>query len=78
LITPVATPAVITLDDDPEVSDFKEDANWIDPIPCDDVDERAHDEASLIANELYTDRDNLPSIQLLHLSSPRTTLDGAG
>jgi hypothetical protein len=37
------------------------------------VDERAHDEASLIANELYTDRDNLPSIQLPQLSSPRTT-----
>jgi hypothetical protein len=65
LITPVATPA-------PIVSDSKEDANRIDSIPRDDVDERAHDDASLITNELYIDRDNLPRIQLPQLNSPKT------
>jgi hypothetical protein len=55
------------------VYDSKEDANRTDSITRDDVDERAHDKADLITNELYTDRDNLPSIQSPQLSSPRTT-----
>jgi hypothetical protein len=72
LITPVAAPAPIALDDDRAVSDSKEDANRTYSIPRDDVDERAHNDASLITNELYTDRDNLPRIQLPQLNSPKT------
>jgi hypothetical protein len=63
LITPVATPAATALDDGPAVSDSKEDANLTDSITRDDVDERAQD---------YTDRDNLPRIQLPQLNSSKT------
>jgi hypothetical protein len=73
LITPAATPAANVLDDDPAVYDSMDGANRTDSITRDDVDERAYDEASPITNELYTDRDNLPSIQLPQLTSPRTT-----
>jgi hypothetical protein len=69
LITPVATPAANALDDSP---DSKADANRTDSITRDDVDERAHDEAGLLTNELYTDRDNLPRIQLPQLNSPKS------
>jgi hypothetical protein len=60
LITLVATLIAIALDNDPIVFDSKEDANRIDLIPRDDIDERAYNEASLIINKLYIDRDNLP------------------
>jgi hypothetical protein len=43
LLTPVATPAESTLDDEPAVSDSKEDANQTDSITHDDMDERVHD-----------------------------------
>jgi hypothetical protein len=46
LITPAATPAANVLDDDPAVYDSKDGANRTDSITRDDVDERAHDEAS--------------------------------
>jgi hypothetical protein len=69
LITPVTTPAANALDDDPN---SKEDANRTDLITRDDVDERARNGASLITNELYIDRDNLPGIQLPQLNSPKT------
>jgi hypothetical protein len=66
LITSVATPAANALDDSTE------DANRTDSITRDDVDDRARGDASLITNELYTDRDNLPWVQSLQLNSPKT------
>lgn len=50
MITLVITLAATILDDDPILSDSKEDTNLIDSITRDDVDERAQD---------YIDRDNL-------------------
>jgi hypothetical protein len=75
LVTPIATPAESALDNEPAVSDFEEDANRTDSITHDDVDERVHNEASLITNELQIDDLLLGlGIQLPHSPKTKATL----
>ena len=53
--TSIAIPATNALDNDPVVSDSKEDANPTGLITHNDVDERLHGETSILSNELHTD-----------------------
>jgi hypothetical protein len=75
LVTPVATPAENTVDDEHAISGSKEVANRTGTITHDEVDDRAHDEATVITNGLYTDIEDLLlslGIQRPQLNSPKT------
>lgn len=63
------------MDDEHAESSSKEVANRTGTITHDEVDDRAHDEATVIPNELYTDIEDLLlglRIQRLQLNSPKT------
>jgi hypothetical protein len=59
LVTLVATPAENTVDDEPAISGSKEVANQTGTITHNKVDDRAHNKATVITNELYTDIEDL-------------------
>ena len=60
MVTPVATSVENAVDDEPAVSCSKEVANQTSSIIHDEGDERPHDEAIIITNELLTDTEDLP------------------
>jgi hypothetical protein len=74
LVTPVATPIENTVDDEPTISGSKEVANRTGTITHNELDNRAHDKATVITNELYTDIEDLLlglGIQRPQLNSPK-------
>jgi hypothetical protein len=65
-----------TVDDEPAISGSKEVANQTGTITHDKLDNRAHDEATVITNELYIDIEDLLlglGIQRPQLNSPKTS-----